>query len=665
MMLDALPQIANESRGVCFDMVSRANSGHLGLPLGCAECAAVLWGHFLRYVPKHPRWLNRDRFVLSAGHGSALLYTYLYLSGHEVTLEDLKQFRQQGSRTPGHPEFGHTLGVEATTGPLGQGIGNAVGLAVSQKKMAQAFNTTEYPIFNNCVVCLCGDGCLQEGVGQESIALAGVWKLDNLILIYDCNQVTLDGPLGMAQQEDVVQKFKALGWSTFEVDGKDCRAIAETLDRCRAEKGRPKVILLHTVIGQGLRVAGTHMAHGPAGVKEGAEVKRSWGLDPEQSFQVSESTRRFFAQREAQLQKEYQAWTKMFEAWCAAVPEKAKQLANPPGLPKDFFAHVPPKTQTISTRACAGQLLSQYAQQLPLCITGSADLFDSVKNYIADGGDFSPQNLSGRNLFFGIREHAMGAILNGLAYDGFFKVSGSTFFSFSDYLKPAIRVAALSRLPVWYFFSHDSIAVGEDGPTHQPVEQLAGFRSMPQVQVLRPADTDELRACFHCATTYDEGPSIFVLSRQDLPYLTLLPADEKFQGACRGAYVLQPEQGDLDFLLIATGSEVSLALETAARLGKHTRVVSMPSCEVFLRQPADYQEKILPKACRRRVAIEAAATHTWYRFVGLDGCVLGLDRFGLSAPAPQCFQACQLTPEVCHERILKFFSEAPAQESER
>ena len=646
-MENQLKTIVNESRGLCFDMVAQANSGHLGLPLGCADCMAVLWGYFLRFLPKNPRWINRDRFILSAGHGSTLLYAYLHLSGFGVTLEDLKQFRQLHSKTPGHPEFGVTPGVEATTGPLGQGIGNAVGFAVSQKKLAAEYNTEAFQLFDNCVVCLCGEGCLQEGVGQESIALAGLWKLDNLILIYDQNKVTLDASADISQNEDVRKKFEALGWDVFEVDGHNCSEIMATLDHCRSLKEKPKVILLRTTIGLGLSVAGTSKAHGAAGLKDGNKLKLALNLDPEKSFYISEGTQRFFEKRRIQLQKQYNLWAQKFEEWTQQEPEKAYRLLNKKGS-ENAISY---KREPVSMRECAGTILNSYAQKDPRIITGSADLFESVKNYIQKGSDFSSTTPSGRNLFFGIREHAMGAILNGIAYDGFWQASGSTFLVFSDYLKPAIRVAALSYLPVWYFFSHDSIAVGEDGPTHQPVEQLCGLRNLPNTLVFRPADADEMSACFHLAQEYNEGPSLFVLSRQTLPYLTTISSEDKYTGACQGAYILRKETEPLDVILIATGSEVALALEIAEKLGKHVRVVSMPSCEVFLQQPLAYQETVLPNTCDKRISLEAAATAYWYRFVGLKGLTLGVDSFGCSAPSKQVFEAFDLTCDACLAKI--------------
>jgi transketolase, bacterial and yeast len=649
MDTETVKLISNEARGICLDMVAKANSGHLGLPLGCADAATVLFGQFLNFLPKNPRWINRDRFVLSAGHGSALLYTYLHLSGYDVSLDDLKQFRQWGSKTPGHPEFGATPGVEATTGPLGQGIGNAVGIALSQKKLAAEINTSDYKLIDNYTVCLCGDGCLQEGVGQESVALAGLWKLDNLILIYDNNHVTLDGDAALSQCEDTEKRFEALGWDVVTADGHNADAILQALNRCRCLNGKPHLLVLNTIIGYGLSIAGTSKAHGPSGIKEITSAKQTLGLDPNHSFFISENTRRFFEKRRVQLQKSYNAWLEKFEAWANAFPEKAQKLSQKPVLDEAVFETLKTKSKTTSTRVAAGEILNQVMLALPDFITCTADLFDSVKNNMQGGALFSAEHIEGRNITFGIREHAMGAVLNGMAYDGFFRVVGSTFFAFSDYLKPALRIAALSHLPVWYFFSHDSIAVGEDGPTHQPIEQLAGLRSLPNVYVFRPADYDELLACFACALKQKSTPCIFVLSRQKLPLLEAASQKTKIDGARLGAYVLKHEVGQLSHIFIASGSEVELALQVADRIGEGARVVSMPCMELFRQQSEAYKQSVLPPSCRNRMAIEAASCQPWFEFVGLDGQVVGLDHFGASAPEAELKQHFHFTPEHCFE----------------
>ena len=633
METETVKLISNEARGICLDMVAKANSGHLGLPLGCAECATVLFGQFLNFLPKNPRWINRDRFILSAGHGSTLLYTYLHLSGYDVSLEDLKQFRQLHSKTPGHPEFGVTPGVEATTGPLGQGIGNAVGIAISQKKLAQQLNTEDYKLIDNYTVCLCGDGCLQEGVGQESIALAGLWKLDNLILIYDNNRVTLDGSATLSQCEDVEKHFESLGWEVIAVDGHDPKAILQGLNHCRCSNGKPHLLILNTIIGYGLSVAGTSKAHGASGIKEIETAKQHLGLDPKVSFFISEATKRFFEKRREHLQKSYNVWLKKFEEWAVLFPQKAQILIEKTNLTPSFFEDLKPTAKTTSTRVAAGEILNQLALALPDLITCTADLFESIKNNIKNSETFSAKHLDGRNITFGIREHAMGAVLNGIAYDGFFRVVGSTFLAFSDYLKPALRIAALSHLPIWYFFSHDSIAVGEDGPTHQPIEQLASLRSIPNALVFRPADYDELLGCFECAFKQNATPCVFILSRQNLTLLDTISQKEKIDGMKRGAYILKKETGPLDRILLASGSELELALKAAHLLNvETTRVVSMPCMELFRQQSDTYKQSILPLTCRNRFAIEAAAGQPWFEFVGLDGKVISLEHFGASGP---------------------------------
>ncbi|MDR0755838.1 MAG: transketolase [Puniceicoccales bacterium] len=649
-----LQTIANESRGIAIDAIEKANSGHLGLPLGCAELGTVLFGQCLNYNPSNPRWLNRDRFVLSAGHGSIFLYTFLHLSGYPISLEDLKIFRQLGSKTPGHPEFGHTLGVEASTGPLGQGIGNAVGIALSQKKAAAYFNSEQHTIFDNAVVCLCGDGCLQEGVGQESVALAGHWGLDNLILFYDANQITLDAPLSASQTENVQDKFEAIGWAVRSIDGHDCEAIEDAYQWAKTRAGKPHLVILNTLIGKGLpNVEGTSKAHGFAGIKFAKQAKLNLGLNPEEHFFISEKTYQYFQKRRQALQKNYLRWSNIFQAWSQENPEKAKLLYEPTHLDDAFFKGLhAASTKPQATRSLAGEVLNQVSPKDPLWVSGSADLFESTKSFIQDGTIFQRNHLMGKNLMFGIREHAMGAILNGIAYDKIFKPCGSTFLAFSDYLKPALRVAALAHLPVNYFFSHDSIAVGEDGPTHQPIEHMASMQMIPNVQVFRPADYDEMVGCFQTATQCTSGPNVFILSKQDLPLLPLLDSQQKRAGTLKGAYVLRKEQQTPEYILIASGSEVQLALEVAKLLGPNARVVSMPSRTKFLQQSEAYQAEILSKQCLRRIFIEAGCSYLAHQFVGLHGLVIGIDQFGISAPQGQLFEKFGLTPQACYQKIM-------------
>lgn len=658
-MAQVLEQIANDARGLAIDAVKKANSGHLGLPLGCAELGALLFGKLLRYNPSNPRWLNRDRFVLSAGHGSVFLYTWLHLSGYAVSLEEIKNFRQIGSLTPGHPEFGKTPGVEATTGPLGQGIGNAVGMAVSLKHAVATFNTEEHTLFDASVVCLCGDGCLQEGVALESLSLAGHWGLNNLILIYDSNQVTLDAPLAASQSEDVAKKFESLGWEVQSVSAYDFEALESAYLKAKLDQDKPQLIIARTLIGKGIaQIEGSSKAHGATGIQFADEAKMQLNL-PQEPFYISESTRAYFKTHRNRLQKAYQAWESVFNDWSEKYPDKAKLLTEKK-LPNESFwqsLEVDLK-KPAATRVTAGEVLRQVATKYPLLVSGSADLHESTKNFISNAGVFSKTSSGGRNFMFGVREHAMGAILNGIAYEGIFMPSGATFLAFSDYLKPAIRLAAMSHLPVLYFFTHDSIAVGEDGPTHQPVEQLAGLRSTPNLYVIRPADSRETLGAFQAAFAHKEGPTALILSRQNLPPLVAMPSASKREGVLKGAYIVLKEQTDLRYLLLASGSEVRLGLEIAKLLGPNVRVVSMPCMEIFQEQSVEYRESILPPACLNRIAIEMGSSQPWYRYVGAHGLVIGMDSFGKSAPEEELNNTFGFTPKSCFAAIRNHFEKA-------
>jgi transketolase len=635
--LPLLKLAARDARGLAMDAVAKAQSGHLGLPLGAADMGAVLFGHALSFDPAQPRWWNRDRFVLSAGHGSMFLYAWLHLSGFKVSLEDLKQFRQLHSITPGHPEFGETDGVECTTGPLGQGIGNAIGLAMSGKMLQSRFNTPEHPLFDYHVIALAGDGCLQEGVAAESAAYAGHLGLDNLILIYDDNRVTLDAAASKSQSEDTALRFQAYGFDVEKIDGHDMVAFAEALARAKQnDNGKPKLLMAHTEIGRGIpEVAGTHKAHGEAGVKFVAAARQALGL-PGESFFVDPEVKAYFEARQKQAAAEHAAWQTRFEAWKMAHPEKAIALQALTEKPNyhAFIEQCPEFSveKKVATRSAGGQILQGLADHFPAVISGSADLHGSTKNLIANGGDFGRQDFSGRNLYWGIREHAMGATMNGIAYDGFFRVSGATFLTFSDYMRPSVRLAALSKLPVMYIWTHDSVAVGEDGPTHEPVETVSSLRLIPNLHVIRPADAEEAVGGYVSALERTDGPTALILSRQDLPILTSASAQEKRQGVLKGAYVLLREKGELKIILIATGSEVQHAMKAAAVLGDGVRVVSMPCCELFEQQSAAYKESVLPASCERRIAMEAGVTALWHRYVGPKGRVIGVDRFGMSAP---------------------------------
>ena len=629
---------ANEARGLSMDAVHACNSGHLGLPLGCAEIGAVLFGESLRHCPDAPKWLNRDRFILSAGHGSMFLYGWLHLSGYGVSRNDLKNFRQLHSVTPGHPEFRETPGVEATTGPLGQGVGNAVGYALSGKRAAARFNTAQHVIFDHHVVALMGDGCLQEGVAKEAIAFAGHNGLDNLVLIYDSNDVTLDAMADVTQSENAEAYFKSQNWDAVTIDGHDIAAVAAAVAKAKADdNGRPKVIIAKTVIGKGIpEVAGTAKGHGEGGAKFIDSARAGLGLPADEHFYVSGETEAFFAARKAALKGEFDAWQSVYEAWAAANPALADELSDCLSLavPTDLSSKIPAFAADYkdATRSAGSTVLNAVAKAMPQVITGSADLFGSTKNYIKDGGDFSAKDALGRNIWFGIREHAMGAICNGIAYDGLFRVSGATFLVFADYLRGSIRLAALAGLPVTYIFTHDSIGVGEDGPTHQPVETVSGLRVIPNLDVIRPADAEETAGAFVAAMSRTDGPTALILTRQAVPLMNELSVDARRDGVLRGGYVVKKESDKLETILISSGSELQHAVAAAAELGDGVRVVSIPCFELFDRQSDEYRESVLPQACTKRVAIEAGVSALWWKYVGSEGKVLGIDRFGMSAP---------------------------------
>jgi len=651
MNSEILGKAANEARGLAIDAVHACSSGHLGLPLGCAEIGAVLFGEVLRYDPKAPKWLNRDRFILSAGHGSMFLYSWLHLSGYDVPLQAVKDFRKLHSITPGHPEFGETPGVEATTGPLGQGVGNAVGYALSGKRAAARYNTAEHTLFDHHIIALAGDGCLQEGVAQEAIAFAGHNGLDNLILIYDSNDVTLDAMAEVTQSWDPATYFEALGWDAVQIDGHDLDAVRGTISRAKAnDNGKPTVIIAKTLIGKGIpEVAGTAKAHGEGGANFAEEAHGHLGL-PAEGFSVSEETRAYFAAHAADLAKERAAWQATHRAWAAANPELAEELRNGVAMvvPSDLVETLPEfeAGYADATRGAGGVVINAVAKAVPQLISGSADLYGSTKNYIKGDGDFSKENPGGRNIWFGIREHAMGAICNGIAYDGLFRASGATFLVFADYMRASIRLAGLAGLPVTYIFTHDSVGVGEDGPTHQPVETVSGLRVIPNLDVIRPGDPEEVSGAWAAAMLRTDGPTALILSRQKVKTLSEVPVKVRREGVFRGGYVVKQEEGALEAIIMATGSELGAAVDAAAELGKGVRVVSMPCLERFDRQSADYRESVLPKACTKRVAIEAGVTGLWWKYVGDAGQVIGIDRFGMSAPGDTVMVELGITKEA-------------------
>ncbi|KAJ3106466.1 hypothetical protein HDU97_006252 [Phlyctochytrium planicorne] len=606
--VEELKHAATIARGLAMDAVAACKSGHLGLPLGCADVGAALYGSLLSYNPAQPKWINRDRF------------------------------RKVHSITPGHPEFGETDGVEATTGPLGTGISSAVGIAVAAKLSEAKFNTPKHKIFDNFVVVLAGDGCLQEGVSHEACSFAAHEGLDNLIVIYDANEVTLDAMASKTQSEDTAARYRAYGWDVVQVNGHDIQAFSDAFIAAKSNlNSKPKMIIIKTVIGYGIsEVAGTNKAHGEAGVKFVVESKQKLGLEAG-PFYVSDRVKAYFAAHKAELVKKYDAWTVTYNEWKAANPSLATLL-------EDGFAHKLPsreallnaipvfKDEEIATRKAGEGCLNPLAQVLPLLTSGSADLHGSTLNYIKGVGDFSKENRSGRNLYYGIREFGMGCIVNGIGYYGLWKGSGATFFTFSDFLRPAIRLAALAKLPVFHIFTHDSVGVGEDGPTHQPVETLSAVRAIPNLDVQRPADPEETAGAFVAAVERADGPTLLVLSRQALPYLSIVSPQTRREGAFKGAYILVKETEPLKYLLLASGSEVQHAVAAAKVIGGSARVVSMPSFFRFDQQPQAYKDEVLPPTVRARVAIEAGVSQSWWKYVGLDGKVVGIERFGLSGP---------------------------------
>ena len=632
----------NALRVLAIDMIEAARSGHPGMPMGAAPMAYVLFTRVMRYDPRAPKWWNRDRFVLSGGHASALLYAALHMAGFDLPMEELKRFRQFGSRTPGHPEYGLTPGVEATTGPLGQGFATAVGLALAEAHLAARYNRPGFPVVDHYTCVLASDGDLMEGISYEAASLAGHLGLGKLIVLYDSNDVSLDGPLSRAFSEDIRGRFVAQGWQYLRVeDGEDVAAIEAAIREAQAETRRPSLIEVKTVIGRGaLTLQGTHKVHGaPLGPEEAARAKEfyGWTWPP---FEVPEAAYAPYREAAARGAEARRAWEELLERYRAEHPTLYEAFVEQMEgrLPSGWEEALPRFTpgEGLATRQASGTVLNALAARIPAIVGGSADLSSSNNTYLKDQGDVTRENAAGRNIWFGVREHAMGAALNGLALHGGIRPFGGTFLVFSDYLRPAIRVAALSHLPVLYVFTHDSIAVGEDGPTHQPVEHLASLRAMPNLVVIRPADANEVRAAYAVWLARREGPTALIFTRQKLPVLLETEA-KAWEGVPRGAYVLyESAPGELpELLFLATGSEVALALEAAKALaprGRRVRVVSMPSRELFLAQDEAYREAVLPTSVKKRIAVEMAATLGWGDFVGPEGRVIGIDRFGASAP---------------------------------
>lgn len=653
-----LSKIALAIRVLSMDAVQKADSGHPGLPLGCAEIGAYLWGCALRYNPKDPNWFNRDRFILSAGHGSMLLYSCLHLSGYNVSLEDIKQFRQLHSKTPGHPESLDTPGVETTTGPLGQGFGNAVGQALGMKLLAARFNTEKHKIVDNKVFVLMGDGCIMEGITSEASSLAGHLKLDNLIAIYDSNHVTLDGPASESLSEDTKMRYRAYGWNVLEVDGNDLEAVHHVIDKAKENQDRPCIIIATTIIGKGSpNKAGTFKVHGsPLGPEEVRATKIALGAS-EEPFFVPQSVYDFFKKKLSQDAAQEEEWKRTFEAWGKANPEKLKEfevMSNhrlPTDLEEKLSALQIPSP--IAGRKASQDTANLLVDLLPQLYGGSADLSVSDLTMMKKYPIVAPGMFNGRNIKFGVREFSMAAAATGLAETGLITPFIGTFLTFSDYMRNAIRLASLMKAHVIYQFTHDSIFLGEDGPTHQPIEHFAALRAIPQLNVFRPADANEVKMSWIGALR-SEGPAALILSRQNLPELphTKVPYAE---GVGRGAYILRKESRKPDYMLVATGSEVHLALDVADALEKHgkaVRVISMPCWELFENQTSEYKSSIFGGDLGRRVSIEAGVELGWHKYIGMDGTAICMEGFGASAPASDLAKEFGFTVDSILERIL-------------
>ena len=645
----------NTIRTLSIEAVQKANSGHPGLPMGAAPMAYALWTKHLKVNPTTSRnWVDRDRFVLSAGHGSAMLYSLLHLSGYNVTIDDLKNFRQWDSKTPGHPEVHHTDGVEATTGPLGQGIAMAVGMAMAEAHLAATYNRDSFPIMDHYTYAICGDGDLMEGVSQEASSMAGHMKLGKLIVLYDSNDISLDGPTSKAFTENVGARYEAYGWQHILVkDGNDLDEIEAAIEAAKAETDKPTLIEVKTVIGYGAPKEGTSSVHGaPIGEEGITAAKAVYGWEYPDFTVPEEVAARFKETMIDEGQKAEAAWNEMFKNYEHAHPELAKQFkeAFANQLPEGWEQELPKYElgTSAASRVTSKETIQAISKVVPSFWGGSADLSASNNTMVAAEKDFEPGQYEGRNIWFGVREFAMAAAMNGIQLHGGSHVYGGTFFVFTDYLRPAILLAALQKVPVTYVLTHDSVAVGEDGPTHEPIEQLASVRCIPNVHVIRPADGNETVAAWRIAMTSTETPTILVLSRQNLPVLegTLEHASDSVQ---KGAYVLSPQKGEQPAgILIATGSEVNLAVEAQAKLaeeGIDVSVVSMPSFDLFEKQSAEYKESVLPKAVTKRVAIEAAASFGWERYVGTEGKTITIDHFGASAPGGLVLEKFGFTPE--------------------
>lgn len=653
-----LGKVANTIRGLAMDAVEKASSGHPGLPMGCAEIGAYLFGHLLRHNPKNPKWQGRDRFILSAGHGSMWLYSCLHLAGFDVTMEDIKNFRQLHGGTPGHPENMETVGVETTTGPLGQGVGNAVGLALGMKLLRDRFHTDDFPLFDNKVFCLASDGDIMEGVASEASSLAGHLKLDNLVVIYDSNRVSLDGPLSDSCSEDTQSRYKAYGWQTYEVDGHDLDAIHRVLSEAMKKQEKPVFVVAHTIIGRGApHKAGSSKAHGsPLGADEVLAAKKALGI-PETPFYVPEEVTAFFVEKRVRDADGERLWQECFAKWQEAHPDKWATMQAMEGkkVPRDIEDRLRKMDipAPVAGRKASSLVVNAMADWMPQLIGGSADLSSSDLTLLTKYPVVSPGNFAGRSIKFGVREFAMGTMATGLTLTGYFTPFVGTFMVFSDYMRNAIRLASLMRRQVVYQLTHDSIFLGEDGPTHQPVEHLAALRAIPNLQVIRPADAREVAMSWLAALRY-RGPTALVLSRQNLP---AIPGTDVSlaEGVGRGAYIIKREKEKADYLLVATGSEVSLAVQVGDLLeakGRDVRIVSMPCWEIFDRQSDEYKVSVFGGPVGKKVAIEAGISQGWHKYIGSDGIMIGLETYGASAPMKALAEAYGFTPDAVLAKLL-------------
>jgi transketolase len=651
---DFIIKAANVVRGLSMDGVQRANSGHPGLPMGAADIATVLWTQFLKHNPKDPDWSDRDRFILSGGHGSMLLYSLLHLTGYDVSIDDLKDFRQWGSKTPGHPEYGDTPGVETTTGPLGQGISNAVGFALAETSLAARYNEEGLNIVDHFTYVIATDGDLQEGVSHEACAFAGHNKLGKLVVLYDDNDVTIDGKTSLSFTEDVLQRFAAYGWHTQAVNGHNPKEISDAIMDAKVETDKPSIIACKTIIGKGSpnkqNSSGVHGS--PLGAEEIKLAKKTLGMPEDEEFYEPADVLEYFGRAVGSGASSQAEWNDLFGNYATQYPEKAAEFKSLDNIDVSSLSiEAFSAGESKATRSASGAVLNQIAAQIPALMGGSADLTPSNNTFPSSESAFSPENLTGRYLHYGIREHGMGSIMNGMALHGGVVPYAGTFFVFTDYMRPAMRMAALMGIRVVYVLTHDSIGLGEDGPTHQPIAHLASLRAMPNITVFRPADANETIIGWQEALKNEQGPTCLVLTRQNLPVL----AAADVANAAKGGYVLA-EDSDFEAIIIATGSEVEIALEAKKKLneqGKKVRVVSMPSTELFDAQPEDYRSSVLPASCDARVAIEAGATLGWYKYVGLQGRVVGIDRFGASAPYKEIYEKLGITVEQLASAVME------------